>query len=129
RTNSTSAFGGTCNSYRELRSDSRSSERSGPEMNSLESEARCSFGLRHLITPLVFLFVLCDCVIPLRAQDRGNTSFREYGDAVYRSLDGAVAFGYDFKQTAIFTGLVRGVLGCVMQALVSGSVIYQAQLP
>jgi len=51
----------------------------------------------------VVLFSLISVLQPAIAQDRGNISAQEYGDAVYRTLQGY--WGYDYNHTAIFSGL------------------------
>src|SRR6266487_2945127 len=62
-------------------------------------------------------------IITLVAQDRGNTASQEYGDAVYRELDGFAGFlGYDYNHTSIFAGFDSEHIPKVMQALGSGSV-------
>ena len=77
-----------------------------------------------------FLFaglVLAAQVIPLAAQDRGNTTTQEYGDAVYRELEGVAGFlGYDYNHTGVFAGLDSGHNGKVLQALGSGYVTHEA---
>ena len=85
----------------------------------LKANARPS--LRRLLITFAFgCLVLSGQVTPLVAQDRGNTVSQEYGDAVYRELEGLAGFlGYDYNHTAIFAGLDSGHNGKVMQALVS----------
>jgi hypothetical protein len=64
---------------------------------------------------------------PAIAQDRGNTSAQEYGDAVYRELDGLAGFaGYDYNHTAIFSGLDSVHEEKVRQALGSGTTTQEA---
>ena len=59
---------------------------------------------QELFAACMSLLVFFGCAISLVAQDRGNTSFQEYGDAVYRQLDPSASFGYDYNHTAIFCG-------------------------
>ena len=56
------------------------------------------------------------------AQDRGNTSAQEYGDAVYRYLNIA---GYDYNHTAIFSGIDSVHEGKVRQALGAGYTTFE----
>jgi len=72
----------------------------------------------------VFGFIL-GCVFagvqPVIAQNRGNTSAQEYGDPVYRVLEGTAGFlGYNYNHTAIHAGLNSSGSGRVMQALGEG---------
>ena len=60
------------------------------------------------------------------AQDRGNVSAHEYGDAVYRTLQGY--WGYDYNHTAIFSGLDTVHEGKVRQALGAGYTTQEAYL-
>ncbi|MCX6927903.1 MAG: hypothetical protein NT154_32545 [Verrucomicrobia bacterium] len=62
-------------------------------------------------------------VHPARAQDRGNTTAQEYGDAVYRALD---VLGYNHNHAAVFAGLDSDDEGKVMEALGSGSTTHEA---
>jgi len=57
------------------------------------------------------------------AQDRGNTSAQEYGDAVYRKLEGFWTVNYN--HAAIFSGLNGSHSGRVTQALGSGSTTHE----
>ena len=67
------------------------------------------------------------CVHLARAQDRGNTSAQEYGDAVYRELDGLAGFlGYNYNHAAVFAGLDSVHEGKVMEALGSGTTTHEA---
>lgn len=71
----------------------------------------------------LFAALFCACLaassIPARAQDRGNTTNQEYGDAVYRVLAEGIAgfFGYNYNHTAVFAGLDSNEDGRVLQAL------------
>src|SRR6266550_8915768 len=86
--------------------------------------------MRRLLITFVFgCLLLSGQVMPLVAQDRGNTASQEYGDAVYRELEGLAGFlGYDYNHTAIFAGLDSGHNGKVMQALGSGYRTHEAYL-
>src|SRR6266498_1732138 len=84
---------------------------------------------RLLITLAFGCLVLSDQLMPLVAQDRGNTVSQEYGDAVYRELEGLAGFlGYNYNHTAIFAGGDSGHNPKVMQALGSGYVTHEAYL-
>lgn len=75
------------------------------------------------------LFLACLYALPTSAlaQDRGNTTNQEYGDAVYRVLEGIAGFlGYDYNHAAVFAGLDSNEDGRVLQALGSGYVTHQA---
>src|SRR5947208_10714218 len=83
--------------------------------------------IRRLWAFLASCVLLSDQLMPLRAQDRGNTASQEYGDAVYRDLEGLAGFlGYEYNHTAIFAGLDSAHKGKVMQALGSGYVTHEA---
>ena len=85
-------------------------------------------GCRLIQQRLILVFcglLLSGQVSSLFAQDRGNTTAQEYGDAVYRQLDPSASFGYDYNHTAIFAGLDGGNNGNVLQALGSGYVTHE----
>ena len=67
----------------------------------------------------LFYACLAASSIPALAQDRGNTTNQEYGDAVYRVLAEGIAgfFGYNYNHTAVFAGLDSNEDGRVLQAL------------
>jgi hypothetical protein len=67
------------------------------------------------------LFLLVGGIHPVSAQDQGNTSAQEYGDAVYRTLGGIAGFVANYNHTAIFSGLNSGHNGRVRQALGAGT--------
>src|SRR6266568_2638326 len=79
---------------------------------------------RWCISRGILRFILV-CVVgglqPAIAQDRGNTSAQEYGDPVYRVLDGIAGFlGYNYNHAGVFAGLDSGHNGRVMQILGAG---------
>jgi phosphodiesterase/alkaline phosphatase D-like protein len=78
-----------------------------------------------MVFGLLLCLLLAGQVVSLEAQDRGNTTAQEYGDAVYRQLDPSASFGYDYNHTAIFAGLDSGNNGNVLQALGSGYVTHE----
>ncbi len=78
--------------------------------------------MRRLLAFLLGCLVLIGQTVPLAAQDRGNTTAQEYGDAVYRQLDPSASFGYDYNHTAVFAGVDNGHNPKVMQALGSREV-------
>lgn len=87
------------------------------------------FGYRLIQRRLVSVFcglLLSGQVISLLALDRGNTTAQEYGDAVYRELEGIAGFlGYDYNHTGVFAGFDSGHNGKVLQALGSGYVTHE----
>ncbi|MGD1046630.1 MAG: T9SS type A sorting domain-containing protein [Bacteroidota bacterium] len=75
---------------------------------------------------LLSLFSLGAGVQIVAAQDRGNTSAQEYGDPVYRVLDGLAGFlGYNYNHTAIFSGLDNFHNEQVREALGSGTTTHE----
>ena len=94
-------------------------------MNILTPRSRCWLAAR-LFCGLLLGGMLA-CVHLARAQDRGNTSAQEYGDAVYRELDGLAGFlGYNYNHAAVFAGLDSVHEGKVMEALGSGTTTHEA---
>jgi hypothetical protein len=82
--------------------------------------------MRALFASLIGFVMLSGQVTSVVALDRGNTTAQEYGDAVYRELEGVAGFlGYDYNHTAIFAGFDNGHNGRVLQALGSGYVTHE----
>src|SRR6266511_1005367 len=95
-------------------------------MKSRMLKANKSPFMRRLFAFLFACVVLSGQVIPLVAQDRGNTASQEYGDSVYKNLEGLAGFlGYDYNHTAIFAGVDSAHNGKVMQAFGSGYVTHE----
>ena len=67
---------------------------------------------------------------PLIAQDRGNTTAQEYGDAVYRSYEpfSFPGLSYDYNHTGIFAGLDSSHNGRVLQAYGPGTTTEEVSL-
>ncbi len=64
----------------------------------------------------------CACLANAGAQDVGNTTAQEYGDAVYVYLEDVWSeIGYNYNHTAIFAGLDSNNNGRVLQAYGSGT--------
>lgn len=80
---------------------------------------------RWLFAFLFSCVVLCGQVTSVLAQDRGNTTAQEYGDAVYRVLESGAGWDLDYNHTAIFAGLDSGHNGNVMQALGPSTVTHE----
>ena len=96
-------------------------------MNNLKPIVSRRLHLRRLFVCFVFILILCGETFSLIAQDRGNTTAQEYGDAVYRELEGIAGFlGYDYNHTAVFAGFDSSGNGKVLQALGSGYVTHEA---
>ncbi len=71
------------------------------------SDVRQGIAVRTVGTFLIRCLVMAGCVIPITAQDRGNTTAQEYGDAVYRVLASGAGWDLDYNHTGAFRRLRR----------------------